>query len=229
MQPQIRVAILESHQSTVDGYCYRLHSVPGVTVVSSYLYAMDLKNDYINNRTDILITGIDVPVSSVNRNPFPILNLIDQLKSCCPDTRILVISYINQSQLTSLLLKKGINGFILKEDQKAILKLGQIVEIIAGGDFFFSKELHKELYTQNHHSLLTDRQFEVLTLCAAYPDDDTFTLSKQLKISSSTLRNILSSIYIKLQVRTRAAAILKARQLGLLPPASQSDIYPSSK
>jgi DNA-binding CsgD family transcriptional regulator len=39
-----------------------------------------------------------------------------------------------------------------------------------------------------------------------------------MKIADSTLRNLLSTVYFKLDVQTRAAAIAKARQMGLLTP-----------
>jgi DNA-binding NarL/FixJ family response regulator len=141
------------------------------------------------------------------------------------NTKILVVSYINQRQIFDTLLQKGINGFVLKDDQQSIKMLGRIVEIISSGGFYFSKELQQDLFPHPDAHLLTERQFEALSLCAAFPDEDTFSLAKKMKISGSTLRNLLSSVYSKLGVRTRAAAILKARQTGVIPPASISDSY----
>jgi DNA-binding NarL/FixJ family response regulator len=37
-------------------------------------------------------------------------------------------------------------------------------------------------------------------------------------IANSTMRNLLSGSYIRLNVRNRATAITKARQLGLITP-----------
>jgi DNA-binding CsgD family transcriptional regulator len=39
-----------------------------------------------------------------------------------------------------------------------------------------------------------------------------------MEIAHSTFRNLLSEAYLKLDVHSRAAAIAKARQLGLIPP-----------
>jgi DNA-binding CsgD family transcriptional regulator len=39
-----------------------------------------------------------------------------------------------------------------------------------------------------------------------------------MSITNSTIRNLLSGAYIKLGVRTRIAAVSKARQLGLITP-----------
>ena len=59
---------------------------------------------------------------------------------------------------------------------------------------------------------------EVLSLCAAYPDANTAELASKLFITNSTVRNLLSETYLKLNVRNRSAAIAKAHQVGLLPP-----------
>lgn len=227
MQPSIRVAILESQQSTIDGYAFRLSRVPEISLVATFFTAAELNAAFDQLKIDILISGINVPVSAENRNPFPVLSLVDHVNNQMPNTRILIVSYINQRQLIDALLKKGVNGIVLKDDQQSIQMLGRIVEIITSGGVFFSKGLQQDLISRPDAFLLTERQYEALSLCAAYPDEDTYTLAKQMEISSSTLRNQLSSIYARLEVRTRAAAILKARLLGLIPPASQADIYPS--
>ena len=54
-------------------------------------------------------------------------------------------------------------------------------------------------------------------MCASHPDGDTFVLANELGVTGSTLRNLLSGSYFRLGVRTRAAAIAKAHQLGIIP------------
>jgi DNA-binding CsgD family transcriptional regulator len=65
---------------------------------------------------------------------------------------------------------------------------------------------------------LTPRQFEVLSLCAAYPNGTSAELAGRLGVSSSTFRNVLSSAYLRLGVRTRNAAIaqLQTQEVRLL-------------
>jgi DNA-binding CsgD family transcriptional regulator len=41
-----------------------------------------------------------------------------------------------------------------------------------------------------------------------------------MKIANSTLRNLLSGAYLKLDVQTRAAAVARARELGIITPDS---------
>jgi DNA-binding NarL/FixJ family response regulator len=225
MQPNINVAILDSYQATIDGYIYRLSMVPEITVKGTYLFAEDLEAAVIKSQIDLLIMGVNVHISKENRNPYPILYFVDWVTKRKPELKLLIISVVNQPQLIKSLLEAGVSGFILKEDQQSIQRLGKIVEIVARGGVFFSEGLQQSLFSKRSGVLLTKRQLEALFLCAAYPDVDTYNLAQKLNISGSTFRNLLSETYIKMGVRTRAAAIIKARQLGLLPPASPADYY----
>jgi DNA-binding CsgD family transcriptional regulator len=59
---------------------------------------------------------------------------------------------------------------------------------------------------------------EALSLCAAHPGASTAELAKKMNIAHSTMRNLLSGGYLKLKVRTRAEAVARARQMGLITP-----------
>ena len=69
---------------------------------------------------------------------------------------------------------------------------------------------------QADESLLTARQQEILSLIAAYPELTTTELALKLGVAHSTVRNLLSGAYAQLRVRNLAAAVVKARHLGLI-------------
>ena len=77
--------------------------------------------------------------------------------------------------------------------------------------------------TEGEAADLTPRQIEVLSLCAAYPDAMTSELAEKLNVANSTIRNLLSSAYLRLGVRSRAAAVARAQQLCLIVPPFQVD------
>ena len=84
--------------------------------------------------------------------------------------------------------------------------------------FFFSQgafEKLRALKSDKSRTLLSPRQLEVLSLCVAFPDSSTKELADRLNVSPSTFRNLLSGAYIKLGVRTRIAAIVELRRLGI--------------
>ena len=57
-------------------------------------------------------------------------------------------------------------------------------------------------------------------MCAARPDLTSAALAQELNLAHSTVRNLLSSAYYRLGVSNRAAAVAKARHLGLIAPPS---------
>ena len=122
-----------------------------------------------------------------------------------------------KNSLIDALVNTGISGYIFKDDQPSIQKLDKIVEIIANGGIYFSQGACRNVREQPAGSLLTSRQLEALSLCASRPDGDTISLAGNLGITGSTMRNLLSGAYLRLGIRTRAAAIARANQLGILP------------
>jgi two-component system capsular synthesis response regulator RcsB len=217
MSTPIRVAILEDHQSIIDGYTYRL-SRPPIEIVAVARFGEEIETMLKNHAVDILLMDIHVPTSPNNANPFPILFLIPSLLERHPQLKILVISMLNQRSLIEALVDAGISGYIFKEDHGAIQKLAEVVEVVSKGGVYFSRDAYQNLRA-GRKQLLTPQQMKALSLCATYPDLDTSILARRLNISPSTFRNLLSAAYARLEVQTRTAAIQKAHQLGILAPA----------
>jgi two-component system nitrate/nitrite response regulator NarL len=216
---KVRVAILEDHQGVIDGYMYRLTPSPEIQVVGFAYYGEDLEPLLIEHPADVLLMDISVPTSPQNSNNFPVLQMVSNLRNKFPKLRILVISYMAENALIDALIEEGISGYIFKNDQPSIQRLTNIVLTMATGGVYFSKNAYKKVRSDSEKpqdSPLTLRQMEILSICAAYPDVTTAELAKRLGIAGSTLRNLLSGAYFRLDVRTRAAAIARARQMGLL-------------
>ena len=222
----IHVAILDDHISIIDGYLYRLSKTPEIKVVATGMYGEELEPMLARNPVDVLLLDINLPTSVENHNPFPLLHVIPHLVQQYPKLNILVISMLNQHTLIEALVDAGVSGYILKDDQNSIQQLGRIIGILANGGIYFSEAAYRDSGTGAIKPVLTNRQLEALSLCTAFPDSATVTLAGKLGISGSTLRNLLSGAYLRLGVRTRAAAIARAQQLGLLPaPASSTTEY----
>lgn len=214
----IRVAIVEDHQSIVDGYLYRLAGTQA-EIVAVLRFGEQIEATLARQKVDVLLLDIHVPTSETNPNPFPVLYLIPKLLEQHPTLKVLVISMLNQQSMIEALVDAGISGYIFKADYAAIQKLAEVVESVARGGVYFSQEAYQRLRL-NVKNPLTGRQMEALSLCATYPDLDVSLLAQQLHITPSTFRNLLSGAYARLGVQTRAAAINKAHHLGILTPAS---------
>jgi two-component system nitrate/nitrite response regulator NarL len=222
---KVRVAILDDHQSIIDGYIYRLSSTPEIEVVATATYGEELEPILIKHPADVLLLDLSVRTSPDNSNPFPILHIIPKLVQKHPNLSVLVISMFAEPGLMRSLIEAGASGYILKDDQAAFRELENIVLSVAHGGIYFSKKAHS-LYMQSANlesgDLLTPRQMEVISLCAAYPDASTTDLAEMMTISNSTVRNLLSSVYLRLGVHSRTAAVEKAREMGLITPRPPS-------
>ena len=223
-EEKVRVAILDDHQSIIDGYVYRLSSTPEIDVVATATYGEDLEPLLAKHPVDVLLLDLSVRTSPENSNPFPILHVIPKLLQRHADLSILVISMHAEPGLMRSLIEAGASGYVVKDDQAAFRDLGNVVLSVARGGIFFSKKAHS-LYMQAESlegERLTPRQLEVISLCAAYPDASTADLARMMSISNSTVRNLLSSLYLRLGVHSRTAAVEKARELGMVTPRPPS-------
>lgn len=222
---KVRVAILDDHQSIIDGYLYRLSDTKEIEVVATATHGEDLEPLLAKHPVDVLLLDLSVRTSAENPNPFPILHIIPKLLQKYSNMSVLVISMFAEPGLMRSLIEAGASGYILKDDQAAFRELGNVVLSIANGGIFFSKKAHNlymQMDAQNGSELLTPRQMEVLSLCAAYPDASTSDLAEIMTISNSTVRNLLSSVYLRLGVHSRTAAVEKAREMGLVTPRPPS-------
>jgi two-component system, NarL family, nitrate/nitrite response regulator NarL len=215
----VRVTILDDHQSIIDGYVYRLSSVPGFEVVATLSYGDELGPSLAAHPADVLLLDINVPTSADNPNPYPILHDIPSLLQKYPALNILVISMHAERSLVRAVMEAGASGYVLKDDRAMLQDLGNVVQSVASGGIYFSQKAHQLMLTQKttpSGERLSPRQLEVLSLCAAYPDWTSADLAKKMSVANSTVRNLLSSAYLRLGVHSRPAAIARARQQGLI-------------
>ena len=219
---KVRVAILDDHQSTLDGYAFRLADHKGIEVVATARFGDQLEPMLASQEVDLLVLDVSVPSSADDPNPYPLLYMLPKLRESYPQITILVISMHKHRSLMQAIMDAGAKGYIVKDDRKAILNLGDIITSVAAGGVYFSEQSYALMAesspAEDEVRNLTPRQAQALSLSAAFPDMSTADLARRLDIAPSTLRNLLSECYLRLGVRNRAAAIAKARDLGLITP-----------
>jgi len=221
MSKKIRVTILDDHQTIIDGYRFRLGNSHRVEVVNAISYGEELQGALEEYPADVLLLDVNVPTSADNPNPYPILHAIPGLLQKYPNMMILVISMHAERSLIRAVMEAGASGYILKDDQATLRDLENVVASVSSGGIHLSRQANNALLNSRmveKESLLSRRQLEALSLCLSYPDSSTAELANKMSVSNSTIRNLLSGAYIKLGVRSRIAAVTKARQLGLISP-----------
>jgi two-component system capsular synthesis response regulator RcsB len=224
MEETIKVAIIDDHQSIIDGYVHRLESRPEVEVVASGLNGEDLQTILSGQPVDVLLLDLNIPSSPKDPNPYPIFHALPALLRTYPQLKIIVISMFTQLSLVKAMFDLGISAYIFKDDQVSIQLLGNVIKSVAEGGVYMSQGAYPGPAVVQPEQILTPRQLEALSLCMAYPNLTTNVLAVRLNISTSTCRNLLSGAYQRLGVQNRAAAIAEAQRLGILPGVKRLEL-----
>ncbi len=143
-----------------------------------------------------------------------------KIKEILPDTKIIVLTTFDDSDYILSAINSGASGYLLKDIGSTAL-IDAIRNAYAGDTILPSKIAKKitdaALMVSSDRELklkrefgLSDREAEIAMMLS-----DGFTnrqIASALKLSDGTARNYISSIYLKLGVENRAAAINKIKQ-----------------
>ena len=225
MNRSLTIAILDDHSITIDGYRARLAQDPTLHIAWTTAFGEDVLDRIDAQPVDVLILDVSVPTSASNPNPYPILDVVPRLLEQHPALTILVISMHTESRLIKAVLRLGASGYVLKDDRPALDRLAQIVRAATAGDLYVSPLADRRWRERQEEAdaALTPRQLQALSLCLAYPDETSQQLALRLGVTPVTLRNLLSGSYLRLKVRSRAAAVAEAQRRGLLTSPLTSD------
>lgn len=217
MSASIHVAIVEDHQSIIDGYLFRLQKADDIEVVGFSYYGESIEALLEKHPANVLLLDAHIPTAADNSSPFPILILLPKLLERYPEMRILVITMHNSRSFIEHAMESGASGYVMKNDYSAIENLDSVIRSIALGGVYFSQEVSQILLRNwGEGNELTPRQRDALALCAAYPNETTAALARRLGIADSTMRNLLSAAYVKLGARNRMTALEEANRRGYL-------------
>jgi NarL family two-component system response regulator YdfI len=148
------------------------------------------------------------------------LTAIEKLRAQQPEVAIVILTTFNEDELMFRGLQAGARGYLLKDTDRSTLF--DTIRAAARGETLLKPEIMARVLSQtnrpkagsNERIDLTDRELEVLTSVAR--GERSKEIAIQLGISERTVKAHLASIYSKLGVDSRAAAIAVAAQNGLL-------------
>jgi DNA-binding NarL/FixJ family response regulator len=170
----------------------------------------------------------DVAVLDVRMPNLDGVRACKAIKQEVPETQVLILSAYEDDRYVFGLLEAGATGYVLKDAPDDEI----IAAVRAAGrrEPYLTPRIQTRAATRPVGTAaapykgplgdLTARELEVLTLMAAGLDN--VEIGERLFVSKVTVQNYTSSIYSKLDVTTRAKAILYAMQHGLVEPAREA-------
>jgi DNA-binding NarL/FixJ family response regulator len=162
----------------------------------------------------------DVILMDINMPDMNGIEATRRITAAYPSTAVLVITMIDDDTVFSA-MRAGAKGYLLKgaegEDTMRAIRSVANGEVIFGPAaaermlLFFTAD--GPLKSPEPFPELTPREREILELIAQGLTNS--AIAERFVVSPKTVRNQVSSIFGKLQVRDRAQAIVKAREAGL--------------
>lgn len=173
-----------------------------------------------NEECHILATGIDgqeaVTLFRIHRPDILLMDIrmkkMDGLEAAAgilsefPEARILLLTTFSDDEYIVKALKLGAKGYLLKQDYQSLLPA---LKAVYNGQTVFGSEIMEKIpnLLQNHSNFdysrydIHGRELDIITLIAeGYNNKE---IAETLYLSEGTVRNYLSSILDKLNLRDR--------------------------
>jgi DNA-binding NarL/FixJ family response regulator len=205
----VRVLLADDHPLFLDGLRLLLETA-GLEVVGSARTGAELLELAARTEADVAVVDVDMPE----------LDGVAAVTELCrrhPALGVLMLTMHDDGASVRRALDAGARGYVLKgAGHGAVVRA---VHAVAEGDTVLSAGVGHGLRSASSQRssdvlpALTDREREILALVARGLGNA--VIAQRLHLSLKTVQNHVSSIFGKLPVTTRAAAVARARDAGL--------------
>jgi NarL family two-component system response regulator YdfI len=216
MTETIRLLIADDHLIVRQGLRLILETEAGFELIGEAADGAEAVQLADQLQPDVILMDLRMPrVDGISA--------IRQLRVEQPHIAIVILTTFNEDDLMREGLQAGARGYLLKDTDRATLF--STIRAAAQGQTLLKPEIIQQLLTPSQsqdeipspkvQTNLTERELEVLAGVAS--GQTSKEIAYQLGITERTVKAHLTSIYNKLGVDSRAAAVSEAMKQGLLP------------
>lgn len=212
----LRVVIVDDHPTFRAGLRALLATDPRLVIVGEASTGAGAITAVASATPDVILMDISMPgVDGVEATR----RIID----AAPGVAIVVLTMHDDDGTVFAAMRAGARGYLLKGAPR--VELLRAIHGVAAGEALFGPEIARRMMAYFGRPLpaaappfpeLTEREREILERIAAgrsNPD-----IARELGVAAKTVRNHVSNVFAKLQVRDRAEAIVRARDAGMGDP-----------
>jgi DNA-binding NarL/FixJ family response regulator len=210
----IRVVVADDHPTFVRAVTLLLNGDPDVEVVATAADGAAAVEAVMNHQPDVVLMDINMP--GVNG-----IEATRQIIDAAPHVAVVALTMFDDDDNVSAAMASGAVGYLLKGARQDQIR--RAVHAAHDGEAILDPTIARQLKklfaqrlaapSRDAFPALTEREVDVLDRMAAGLDNT--TIAHDLSLSEKTVRNYVSSVFTKLQVDTRAKAIVVARDAGL--------------
>ncbi|MDR4946149.1 response regulator transcription factor [Neobacillus cucumis] len=195
----IKIVIAEDQQMLLGAFGSLLNLEDDMEVVGKASNGEEAVELVKKLQPDVCITDIEMPGKSG-------LEAAEELKGL--GCKVIILTTFARTGYFQRALKAGVSGYLLKDSPSE--ELANSIRNVMAGRRIYAPELMDDVYGEENP--LTDREKEVLELVA--DGKNTKEIAETLSIKTGTVRNYISIILDKLEVKNRIEAITQSKEKG---------------
>jgi DNA-binding NarL/FixJ family response regulator len=203
--PPIRVLVVDDHRLMLEGVSRILRTHSDIVIIATAATGEDAVRQFGLHQPDV--TLMDLQLRGMSG-----VQAIESILAEQPDARIVVLTMYSGEEDVFRALNAGAVAYVLKD---AIPEdLVRVVRAVHAGERPLSPEIAALFESRRGKPALTRREVEVLELLAMGKRDK--EIGEALRISQRTAQVHIRSIYSKLNVHDRTAALSTAIKMGII-------------
>jgi len=225
---RIRVFIAEDHRITLWGLTRLIESSKSMAVVGTASSRAELLSDEAAADADVLLLDLDLAGENT-------ADSLGSLRERCAG-RFLVLTGTDDVEEHRGVVIKGAHGVVHKSEPAEMIL--RAIEKVSEGQIWMNRSLLGEVFdrltdtgrkdtadidpSSKRIASLTPRERQIVTTMVSHAGAKQIAVAEKLVMSEHTLRNHLTTIYGKLQVRGRLELHVFASAHGLGEPKCSS-------
>jgi DNA-binding NarL/FixJ family response regulator len=201
----IRILCVDDHLLIREGIIHILALEPDISVVAQADNGAQAIDEFLRHRPDVTLMDLRLPGTTG-------LEALRAIRQAEPAARVVVLTMYQGDEDIYRAFEAGAAGYLLKETLPQQL-IHAIREVYAGKTLV-PADIRAKLSSRGNQAALSAREVEVLNLLATGMRNK--EVAANLHMSEDTVRAHVRSIFLKLQVHDRTAALSEALRRGLI-------------
>lgn len=228
----VRVLVVDDQQLMREGIASLLSIQEGIEIIGTAANGQEALEQAVSMKPDVILMDVRMPVMDG-------VMATEQIRRQVPDCKILMLTTFDDEEYVIEALKRGASGYLLKDIPAR--DLARSVQTVHRGIYQLDPAVVSRMMTSLaglkqdesrtppaitppsresatpgslKHAGLTEREIEVLRLIARGASNR--EIAEQLVISEGTVKNHISNILSRLELRDRTQAAIYAREHALL-------------
>jgi DNA-binding NarL/FixJ family response regulator len=220
----VRVLVADDQELVRTGLRMILQPQPTIDVIGEAADGRQAVSEVLRLRPDVVLMDIRMP----NLDG---IEATAQIVKQSPTTKVVILTTFDLDEYVYRALQAGASGFLLKDAPPA--EIVAALEVVARGDAMLAPAVTRRLLNEfakrasgvhpaaPRLASLSDREAEVLALIAR--GFSNAEIASELVLGENTVKTHVGSVFSKLGVRDRVAAVVLAYEAGVVAPGGAEE------